>query len=105
MLITTPNRSVSKAPRPQGSSPMARNSEVEDLDLSDLDLNLDDNEDKDAFPDNEDADSISRRIASTRKHLFKASGGRQLMAIQQGARSQRIARKGNQKHGRLLLHR
>ena len=35
------------------------NSKVEDLHLPDLDLNLDDNDKEDAFPENKDNDGIS----------------------------------------------
>jgi hypothetical protein len=75
MAASTPSRATSKAACPQGTSPMAQAKNTElDLDNRDLDLDLGEEENDGAPKAKEDEDSISRRIASTKKKLFKASG-------------------------------
>jgi hypothetical protein len=91
----TPTREVLKSTRPQGSSPIARDSN--NLDLPGLDLNLGDNNDNKAFEAKEDADSISRMIASTRKELFKASGGEAAQGNQDGGNMATASMQGKQK--------
>ncbi len=79
--MSTPNRTIQKAPCPQGSLPMAQ--DEESLVLDDMELNTEEEEesktksdpkesdDKVGSGDGEDKDSIGRAIAGTRKNLFK----------------------------------
>ncbi len=78
---STPNRTIQKAPRPQGSLLMAQDNES--LVLDDMELNMGEEEesktksdpkesdDEAGSRDGEDKDSIGRAIAGTRKNLFK----------------------------------
>ncbi len=95
--MTTPNRLTSKSARPQGSSPMAQDSMADlNLDIPDLHLNLKDNKDDYAFDAKEDADSISKMIASTRKELLKA-GGEAVQGNQGGSKVEQANTGGEQK--------
>jgi hypothetical protein len=91
----TPTQVISKFAHPQGSSPMARDSN--DLDLTDLDLNLGDNNDDEAFKAKEDTDSISRMNSSTGKELFKASGGEAAQGNQDGGNVATASMQGKRK--------
>jgi hypothetical protein len=72
---TPKDRGISKAARPQGTSPMAQDkAQEDDLDVRLLDLNLDDN--KDASGTDDDQGSIAKAISSTRKELFGSAKGR-----------------------------
>jgi hypothetical protein len=96
MAMTTPNRLTSKSAHPQGSSPIAQNSKVDlNLDLPNLDLNLNHNKDDHVFDAKEDADSISKMIASTRKELFKA-GGEAAQGNQGGGKAEKANMQGKQ---------
>jgi hypothetical protein len=78
--MSTPNRTVQKAPRPQGSLPMAQ--DEESLVLDDMELNTGEEEKsktksnpkesnvKAGSGEGEDKDSIGRSIAGSRKNLF-----------------------------------
>jgi hypothetical protein len=102
--MTTPNWLTLKSARPQGSSLMAQNSKADlNLDLTNLDLNLKDNKDDYAFDAKEDAGSISKMIASTRKELFKA-GGEAAQGNQGGGKAEANMR-GKQKNGSLSPNR
>jgi hypothetical protein len=59
----------SKVSRPQGTSPMARDSDKDDdLDVGSLTMDIDNT--GDSLDGEDDQDSIARAISSTRKELF-----------------------------------
>jgi hypothetical protein len=69
---TPKDRGPSKAARPQGTSPTARDTAHDDeLDVQPLDIGLDNNEDASGTKD--DWDSVARVISSTRKELFASA--------------------------------
>jgi hypothetical protein len=69
---TPKDRGPSKGTRPQGTSPMARETEQDDeLEILPLDIGLEDDEDAPGTED--DQDSVARAISSTRKELFASS--------------------------------
>jgi hypothetical protein len=73
VVVGTPtNRGPSKAARPQGTSPMARDTALDDeLNILPLDIGLDD--DEATLGTKDDQDSVARAISSTRKELFASS--------------------------------
>jgi hypothetical protein len=76
---------------------MAQDSKADlNLDLPNLDLNLKDNKDDHVFDANEDADSISKMITSTRKELFKTRG-EAAQGNQRGGKAEKANTWGKQK--------
>ncbi len=73
VVVGTPtNQGPSKAARPQGTSPMARDTALDnELDILPLDIGLDNNEA--ALGTKDDQDSVARAISRTRKELFVSS--------------------------------
>jgi hypothetical protein len=84
-IVGTPTNRGNKAARPQGTSPMARDTEPDDdLDIQSLELEIDGDGGTSANED--DQNSIARAISSTRKELFASASSKSL------AKSSRVAK-------------
>jgi hypothetical protein len=74
-IVGTPINRGNKAACPQGTSLMARDTELDDdLDIQPLELEIDGNGGAPAEEDNQD--SIARAISSTRKELFASASSK-----------------------------
>ncbi len=74
-IVGTPTDRGNKAARPQGTSPMARDSEQDDdLDIQPLDLGIDGDGETSATED--DQNSVAREISSTQKELFASASSK-----------------------------
>ena len=87
VVVGTPtNQGPSKAARPHGTSPMARNTALNDkLDILLLDIGLDD--DEATLGTKDDQDSVARAISSTRKELFASSLSKAANSTTRGKRA------------------
>ena len=76
-IVGTPTDRGNKAARPQGTSPMARDTELDDdLDVQSLELEIDG--DGGTSAEEDDQNSIARAISSTRKELFASASSKSL---------------------------
>ncbi len=87
-IARTPTDRGNKAACPQGTSPMACDTEKDnDLDIQSLELEIDGNGGASAKEDNQD--SIARAISSTRKELFVSASSKSLSKLSGAAKAWR----------------
>ncbi len=84
--VGTPTNHGNKAACPQGTSPMARDTEKnDDLDIQSLELEIDGN--GDAPTEENYQDNIARAISSTRKELFVSASSKSLSKLSGAAKA------------------
>ncbi len=87
-IVGTSTNRGNKAARPQGTSPMARNTEKDnDLDIQSPELEIDG--DRGASAEEDDQDSIARAISSTWKELFTSASSKSLSKLSGAAKAWR----------------
>ncbi len=86
--VETPTNRGNKAACPQGTSPMACDTEKDDdLDIQSLGMEIDG--DRDASAEEDHQDSVARAISSTRKELFASASSKFLSKLSGAAKAWR----------------